>query len=132
MRDELQQKLYDKFPKIFAQKDLSPAETLMCWGIECGDGWYDLIHDVCHYAQFQTDHNKAPQMVAVQVKEKFGTLRFYYNGGDDRTSGAVSFAELISGRTCEVCGKPGERSNTGWITVRCEEHRAKTYSVNVD
>ena len=43
MKQELQQKLYDTYPKLFIQKDLPPQQTAMCWGICCGDGWYDLI-----------------------------------------------------------------------------------------
>ena len=34
MKKELQDKLYNDFPKIFKQKDLSMKETCMCWGIE--------------------------------------------------------------------------------------------------
>lgn len=34
MNIELQEKLFEKYPKIFRQKDLSMNETCMCWGIE--------------------------------------------------------------------------------------------------
>lgn len=43
MKQELQDNLYKEFPEIFKQKNLSMKETAMCWGIECGDGWYTLI-----------------------------------------------------------------------------------------
>lgn len=62
------------------------------------------------------------QVVVEQVKEKFGTLRFYYRGGDEYVSGIVSMAEAMTAITCEECGKPGVRTNGGWIKVRCEEH----------
>ncbi len=65
---------------------------------------------------------KVPQFVAEQVKEKFGTLRFYYRGGDDYIGGLVSFAEQMSAVTCEVCGKPGSLTGRGWVRTRCEEH----------
>ena len=42
-----------------------------------------------------------PQVTLDQVKEKFGTLRFYYSGGDDYISGLVSMAESMTGVTCE-------------------------------
>jgi hypothetical protein len=51
MDRELQQKLFDKYPKIFRQKDLSMQETAMCWGIACGNGWYDLIDALCEEIQ---------------------------------------------------------------------------------
>ena len=46
--------------------------------------------------------------MADQVKEKFGTLRFYYTGGDDRIDGMVRMAESMSAVTCETCGAPGK------------------------
>ena len=61
-----------------------------------------------------------PQVVAEQVKEKFGTLRFYYTGGDDYISGLVSMAEAMTEVTCEGCGAPGERGGKGWIRTECK------------
>jgi hypothetical protein len=62
------------------------------------------------------------QVVVTQVKEKFGTLRFYYDGGDDIIDGMVRMAEGMSGCTCEECGKPGGRRSGGWIVTLCDEH----------
>lgn len=73
-----------------------------------------------------------PQVVVGQVKEKFGTLRFYYSGGDEYIHGLVSFAEGMTGCTCEECGNPGRRSTGGWIQVRCEEHGRVTEEDEVD
>lgn len=63
------------------------------------------------------------QVIAVQVKEKFGGLRFYYSGGDEYIAGLVSMAESMSDRTCEVCGSPGTHTEGGWIRTLCETHR---------
>lgn len=65
------------------------------------------------------------QVVAAQVKEKFGTLRFYYDGGDEYVSGMVRMAEAMSGCTCEQCGAPGKSYNTGWMQTMCEAHAPK-------
>jgi hypothetical protein len=62
------------------------------------------------------------QVVATQIKEKFGTLRFYYCGGDDYCHGVESMAESMSAVTCEVCGSPGKLRNGGWIQTLCDEH----------
>jgi hypothetical protein len=68
--------------------------------------------------------NHKPQMEFVQVKEKFGTLRLYTNGvEDDLIRGKIWFAEELSGKICEVCGKAGTLNNKGWIKCLCEEHR---------
>ena len=61
-----------------------------------------------------------PQVTLDQVKEKFGTLRFYYSGGDDVIDGMVQLAESMSGVTCEECGNVGERRGGGWVHTYCE------------
>jgi hypothetical protein len=60
------------------------------------------------------------QVVVRQVKEKFGTLRFYYSGGDDTIDGMVQMAESMSSVTCECCGNPGESAQNDWITTICK------------
>ena len=62
------------------------------------------------------------QVVAVQVKEKFGGLRFYYEGGDEHISGMVRMAEEWADHSCEECGKPGKSRSGGWIRTLCDEH----------
>lgn len=64
-----------------------------------------------------------PQVKAVQVKEKFGTLRFYTDFESDKMRTAIDFAELMSAKTCEVCGDRGTMNEEGWRSVRCNEHR---------
>ncbi len=63
-----------------------------------------------------------PQVTVVQVKEKFGTLRFYYNGGDTYIDAMVSFAEAMSACTCERCGAPGVIRGGGWVRTLCDTH----------
>ena len=60
----------------------------------------------------------------VQVKEKFGGLRFYCHGGTEEVHGAIHFAEQLSYRICEECGCPGElrTANRSWIRTLCDKH----------
>ena len=111
MKPELQDSLYERYPKIFRQKDLSMKETCMCWGITCGDGWYDIINMLCGAIQHHIEHKSTTaspieQVEATQVKEKWGALRFYYVGGDEHIEGLVSMAELLSSVACLSCGAP--------------------------
>jgi hypothetical protein len=121
MKTELQNKLFDKYPKIFAQKDL---------GIDTGDGWYDILDTLCGQIQNHLKHNlrkdqdpTGVNVEAVQVKQKFGGLRFYYNGGDEFIQGLTSMAEAISNRTCEECGSPATTGTLSHYTktqcLRC-------------
>lgn len=57
-----------------------------------------------------------------QIKEKFGGLRFYYQGGDEHVSGMVTMAEVWANHTCETCGNKGERRSGGWIRTLCDHH----------
>ena len=128
MKQELDEYLCKVFPKIFAERNLPMQETAMCWGLECGDGWFNIINQLCQNIQHHIDwKNKEKEVVAQvvvsQLKEKYGTLRFYYSGGDDTIDGMVSMAESMSGVTCEECGNIGESNNGGWIKVLCEPHR---------
>ena len=129
MNDTLDKLLVQKYPKIFQNRYLPPKESCMFWGFEHGDGWFHIIDSLCFNIQNYIDLKKdiVPQVVARQVKEKFGTLRFYYDGGDDVIDGMVSIAETFSSVICEDCGAPGKlvESNTGWLHTACEEHKTR-------
>lgn len=62
------------------------------------------------------------QIVATQVKEKYGTLRFYVSHSDEFIDGVIAMAESMSTRTCETCGAPGKRRGGGWLYTACDEH----------
>lgn len=115
MKEEHVVYLETTYPKIFQGK---------YGGFAVGDGWFTLIRNTCQLIQSHCDWKpECPQVVAAQVKEKFGTLRFYYDGGDDYISGVVALAESMSGQLCEDCGKPGSTGGKGWISTLCHEHR---------
>jgi len=122
MDKHLDEKLCEEYPKIFRQRNMSMKVTCMCWGFDCDNGWYWLIDNLCHQLQWDIDHNKYPQLEAVQVKEKFGTLRFYVYGGNAEQNAIISFAESLSGSICERCGSTEEVTQTsGWIQSLCKK-----------
>lgn len=121
MKKELQDKIFDKYPKIFRQKDLPMTQTAMCWGLDCGDGWYKIIDRLCDTIQSYIDNNGKPQVEATQVKEKFGTLSFYVENTNEFIYGMIALAENMSRYTCEECGDKGELyEKNHWWRVRCE------------
>lgn len=139
MDQELENKLYEKYPSLFSNRSKTVMQSCMAWGCECGNGWYDIISSVCwmikqhednvnwdiEYKQKQDLNYKSDYCPVKfdQIKEKYGTLRIYYSGGDDYVSGLISMAEAISAKTCEVCGNKGRSNKSGWITTLCEAHR---------
>lgn len=140
MRQELDKLLCEKYPKMMVNRNKPMTETCMCWGFECGDGWFNILDQLMSNIQHHIDWNnknfekgytqykQVPQVILDQVKEKFGTLRFYYTGGDDVIDGMVRMAEAMSGCTCETCGSQAKTNWPkaenggigGWIRTICE------------
>lgn len=116
--DAFAKEMEERFPKMFTQP---------YGGFACGEGWWPILTNLCANIQHHLDwKNKTsevvPQVTVAQVKEKFGGLRFYYDGGDEYISGLVTMAEAWAGNSCEVCGKPGYQRSGGWIKTLCDEH----------
>ena len=176
MRKELDEALCAKYPLIFRDRNENMQNTAMCWGFECGDGWYNIIDVLCgklgseYYSaksrydfikdragekmygnasgdiitQGEIDLRKQIMdeealkvPVAVQVKEKFGGLRFYVQGATEKHWNYISFAESMSYRICESCGAEGKTYTDGWHTTLCDIHaemsgRTKEYQSDED
>jgi hypothetical protein len=129
MQKKLDNYLVQKYPKIFVNRYGDPRETALCWGFEHGDGWFWLIDQLCDSIQgyidsnnkYRSDNEKIPQIIATQVKEKYGTLCFYFDGGDDVIDGMVRIAENMSANICEFCGSTENIGYTqGWISTICK------------
>jgi len=68
----------------------------------------------------------------IQVKEKFGGLRFYINEGTDEIHQRIGQAELESMKTCEITGKLGKiRTDIGWHRTLCDEEYERIISKNI-
>jgi hypothetical protein len=112
---EMQEYFPKAYPKMFVGK---------YGGIAVGAGWANILVQLCQNIQHHLDWKNRDgevitQVTIQQVKEKFGSLRFYYQGGDEYIHGLVSMAESMTGITCEECGNPGETRHGGWIRVLC-------------
>jgi len=99
MKSELEDILIEKHPTLFRDYGKSPQESCMAFGVEFGDGWYNIFADLCDYLdkladhedvyklkdEFKTEENrgyiviKRPTIHFDQVKEKFGTMRVYWS-----------------------------------------------------
>jgi hypothetical protein len=190
MNKELEDKLYEDFPELFQEHTLDMTQTCMCWGIECGDGWEQIIRQMCELLsrkicttaekkqkfpyQYNLEvwlYNKCRKIEKwlklpynslykakfdrydrfpgfgvkfTQIKEKFGTLRIYYEiypkFSDEQikefskkdiarqeqrfagyVDGITAYAEHLSAHTCYTDGKPGKLYTKGWWHVACDE-----------
>lgn len=87
------------------------------------DGDPDIDASVVEHARAKMLAAEARVPFALQVKEKFGTLRFFLEGGGERTRACAEFAEYLSASICEICGRPGVTlASGGWMRTRCGEH----------
>lgn len=122
MTDENDAKLVAKYPKLFDHvKDCS-----------CGDGWFDLIDELCTQLQGRADwiiqqkvriepdiDIEELQPTVGQIKEKFGTLRASFDNCDCEMRGMIQMAEGMSYHICEDCGNKASVSTKGWIRRLC-------------
>lgn len=89
--------------------------------LECDEGWYPII------SQLDRDILKlAPDYTILQVKEKFGGLRYYigsvHENVFDQVYKLITEAENIAAKTCECCGKTGVLCRRrGWLKTLCKE-----------
>lgn len=118
MSPELEAALKEKYPDFLCRMGDDPSVTCMAWGIECDDGWYSIIEDMCHEI---SEH--CPMAIAAQIKQKFGSLRVYLDDPDpSRTDLIIRHAEKRSQETCEKCGAQGSlRSFNFQYKTLCDE-----------
>jgi hypothetical protein len=139
MNKELELELVKKYPKILRDYKGDPMQTCMAWGMEFHDGWNDLIDKCLHKLQYFCDlsskDGETVQVIATQLKEKYGTLSFYFTGEGgkredwDIIDDIITEAEIRSAHTCEVTGKEGTVCKRGgWYrTLSYEQARKDGY-----
>jgi hypothetical protein len=90
-----------------------------------GPGWQPIVREL-HQKVLHID----PDLEVLQIKEKFGGLRYYYNSKypyqsdeSNTINDLVAEAEQKCDVTCEECGEPGEnKSILGWYRTLCPSH----------
>jgi hypothetical protein len=80
------------------------------------EGWYGLLKEMMQQL-IKLGWNREIQ----QVKEKFGTLRFYSNL-NDKCFSLVAEHENLSAGICELCGECGELRKGNWMITLCDKH----------
>jgi hypothetical protein len=135
MNESLSKELCDKYPSLFSLKD-NNREPIGAYGIECDDGWYDILSSICFMVdqherniegnnKYRISQNQNPidyePFQFTQIKEKCGGLRVYSNGGDEYTRGLIGMAECWSYKSCEICGNKGQTTKHGWLKTICEK-----------
>lgn len=148
---KLQSVLFERYPMLFrrpGKRLISVLGAESClrddsgpidyYGVECGNGWLPLIEGVS--ALCEAEIRSMPKRGVpkedwprcLQIKEKFGTLRFYVRGAlSEATRVAIDAAVLESAKICEVCGEPAElrKDDAAQVTLcdSCVATRNESY-----
>ena len=119
MNEDKERALEEKYPFM---------KNVYC---ECEDGWYELLDELCaKIMEVYRQCNLEPDIHVAQVKEKYGSLCFYYsfeNLAYDSEAArliqtVVDTYERKSASVCRYCGKKGKtRQVRGWTVTLCEE-----------
>jgi hypothetical protein len=143
LNDEYLTKTY---PTLFRDRHGDIRSTCMCWGFEVADGWFRIIDDACKQLEWLNKEFPEIVIIADQIKEKYGTLRFYKHverAGevDEHDSTSVErerlvhifdiancitdYAEHRSECICENCGSQSAKLRTdGWYRTLCDKCEA--------
>lgn len=134
MKKELQEILFESFPKIFERRLNKTSKFLNREGVNCGDGWFSLIYNLCEVIQSRIDqvnqrynssleriendnfeeentvsfgYMPAKQIYVDEIKSKFDGLKFYLHEYDCDAFiiGAIAMAERQSRWVCQHCGE---------------------------
>jgi hypothetical protein len=105
MRQDLDDFLCARYPALYAERNLDAGLSCMARGFP-GDGWFAILDAVSEVLTLDAASGGYPLEPARQVKEKFGTLRFYVEASP-RGRGALDLAEEMSARVCEETGRQG-------------------------
>ncbi len=110
MNQESTSKLRDEHPLLYANM----------LAFDCEDGWLGLLQELSDKVEAINQKEETP-IVAVQVKEKFGGLRFYVSQHDVEAARAISDAQAKSYAVCETCGSAGSLRKEGWWKTLCDD-----------
>lgn len=139
MDDNYEKALEEEFPFMKKGNTLGEQQAsgyigdlYSAFGCECDNGWYELIRSLCkEIVDIYTETGLQPDIHIEQIKEKFGTLRFYvsftnkddkYRTIHDAIYEVIDKYEDKSSAVCEHCGKSGTlRTDRPWIQTLCDE-----------
>lgn len=124
MNLENARKISDAAPSVFYITSGGDA-TDVPFLFECGDGWVDILLEAATQLNdhIQTLPDDVRQdVVVLQVKEKYGTLRIYVSYYTEEIDNIVKEAEKKSCKTCETCGKEGKLRGSRWFYTACDKH----------
>lgn len=125
---ELNKAMINYFPFLLPRNvwtdEVSDDYDYTCNNFCCmPDGWvmafgYELL---CELREALIEADFLHKYRVTQIKEKFGSLRWYDFGATDKVYEIIRKYSDISIKVCIKCGKPAKYESVGWITYLCED-----------
>ena len=131
MNKEKELALVEKYPELLKEYHLTPYESCLGRGIECWDGWYKLIDDLCKHLKTLSEAHGL-EIVIEQIKSKFARLTVYYCPKNEKAKEMrekileiINMYSIESQHICEMCGKTStksfvKRNKHGWVFCLCD------------
>ncbi len=135
MNNKFEEEIFSLGPILYQRKTLSINQTCLAWGIECPDSWYNELKDLTiKLEKLNNQYKDLIQVVAEQVKEKYGSLHFYYdivtikdnikqeiiNDISQKCNEYIENAEENLWNVCYICGEIATQTSNGWIERYCD------------
>ena len=122
-------------------------------GDSVGPGWWPILIQAFTKVDTLMQAHPGFKFNTVQIKEKFGGLRFYFNithvndtvdEDGERVPANIKASESIynqarefireaedrASATCEDCGEPGTLRTGGWLRNQCDAHHRASQERN--
>lgn len=116
MNQDLQDKLYKEFPKLYLNESFD--------GFWVDDSWYDLIYNLAfelYKIIALMPKEKQVSYYAVQCKDKFGGLRHYMSASTPEMNELINKAGDDSYLICHGCSKSNLQNRGAWCQKFCED-----------
>ena len=131
---EYNNSLINKYP--FLQLSEYETDNFVTWLDYMPDGWRIAFGlEMCEAIKKVIEGKKIKDYHILEIKEKYGALRWYDNKGDKDIDIIIAHYEKYSEETCIVCGEPAEYLSKGWISPYCEkckEERSEKYRMSFE
>ena len=123
-------RIMQTWPQVYGSVYPPSTTSFLSEGFQCGPGWYPLIERLSADIAAILDEMPLEAFRVLQVKQKFGGLRFRVTGSNERILNRIAQAQVEAAHTCEGCGRTSRiRSIDMWLTTGCESCVERTRSL---
>ncbi len=103
MDSHFENKLYERFPDLYRERTAPLESSNMPWGVQCGNGWYKIIYDLCNKITKIAPEGEHSPAISQIARHDDGTLYVDVRNVSPPIADLVATAREASRLTCEYC-----------------------------